>query len=109
MNCGVGHRCSSDLALLWCRWAAVAPIRPLAWEPPYTVGVALKRQERKRKGGRKGKRRKERKKLLYKRPYFNEHSLSLLLYLVFRASAPPTEELKLVQIAVCKIEWEVTG
>ena len=33
-----------DLALLWlwCRLAAVASIRPLAWEPPYAVGVALK-------------------------------------------------------------------
>ena len=26
---------------LWCRLAAVAPIRPLAWEPTYAVGVAL--------------------------------------------------------------------
>ena len=36
-----------DLALLWlwCRPAAVALIRPLAWEPPYTAGVALKRQK----------------------------------------------------------------
>jgi len=36
MSCGVGHRCSSDLVLLWlwCRPAATAPIRPLAWEPP---------------------------------------------------------------------------
>ena len=34
MNCGVGHRCGSDLALLWlwCRPVATAPIRPLAWE-----------------------------------------------------------------------------
>ena len=33
-----------DLALLWlwCRPAAVAPIRPLAWEPPYVTSVALK-------------------------------------------------------------------
>ena len=33
-----------DLALLWlwCRLAAVASIRPLAWEPPYAAGVALK-------------------------------------------------------------------
>ena len=30
--------------------AATAPIRPLAWEPPYVVGVALKRQKRKEKG-----------------------------------------------------------
>jgi len=40
-----------DLALLWlsCRPAAVAPIRPLAWEPPYAVGAALKKQETKKK------------------------------------------------------------
>ena len=33
-----------DLALLWlwCRLAATALIRPLAWEPPYATGVALK-------------------------------------------------------------------
>ena len=44
MSCGVGHRCGSDLALLWlwCRPAAVAQIRPLAWELPYASGVALK-------------------------------------------------------------------
>ena len=43
MSCGVGHMYSSDLALLWCRLAAVALIQPLAWEPQYAVGVALKR------------------------------------------------------------------
>ena len=33
-----------DLAWLWlrCRLAAVAPTGPLAWEPPYAVGAALK-------------------------------------------------------------------
>ena len=33
-----------DLVLLclWCRPAAVAPIGPLAWEPPYATNVALK-------------------------------------------------------------------
>ena len=38
-----------DLMLLWlwCRPAAVAPIQPLAWEPPYAVGAALKRQKTK--------------------------------------------------------------
>ena len=51
MRCGVGHRCGSDLALLWlwCRLAAVALIQPLAWEPLYAVGVALKRWEKKKK------------------------------------------------------------
>jgi len=27
---------------LWCRPAAVAPIGPLAWEPPHATGGALK-------------------------------------------------------------------
>ena len=41
VSCGVGHRCSSDLAVpwLWHRLAATAPITPLAWEPPYTSQV----------------------------------------------------------------------
>ena len=37
---------------LWCRLAAVALIGPLAWEPPYAVGVALKSQRKKRPLGR---------------------------------------------------------
>ena len=45
MSCGVGCRLGSDPALLWlwCRLAAVAPIRPLAWELPCTAGAALKK------------------------------------------------------------------
>ena len=48
MSCGVGRRRGSDLGLLqlWRRLAAVAPIRPLSWEPPYAMGVALKRQNK---------------------------------------------------------------
>ena len=47
MSHGVGRRCGLDLALLWlCRRPAVTPsIRPLAWEPPYALGMALKRQK----------------------------------------------------------------
>ena len=50
MSCGVGHRCRLDPVLLWlwCRPAAVVPIQPLAWEPPYAVGAALKRQKKKK-------------------------------------------------------------
>ena len=49
MSCGEGHRCGSDLELLWLwyRPAAAAPIQPLTWELPYTEGVALKRQKNK--------------------------------------------------------------
>ena len=41
---GVGCRHSWDPTSLWLwhRPAAVAPIRPLAWELPYAVGLALK-------------------------------------------------------------------
>ena len=51
MSCGVGRRQGSDPALLWlwCRWAAAAPIQPLAWESPYATGAALKRQKKKKK------------------------------------------------------------
>ena len=50
MSCGVGRRQGSDPALLWlwCRPAATAPIRPLAWKPLYAVGVTLKRQKTKK-------------------------------------------------------------
>ena len=42
MSCGVGCRRGSDPALLWLwrRPVATAPIRPLAWEPPYAAGAA---------------------------------------------------------------------
>ena len=47
VSCGVGRRRALDLPLLglWCRPAATALIQFLAWEFPYTVGVALKRQK----------------------------------------------------------------
>ena len=44
MSCDVGHRCGSDPVLLWlwCRSVAIATTGPLAWEPSYATGVALK-------------------------------------------------------------------
>ena len=47
MSGGVGCRLGLDPTLLWpwCRPAATAPIRPLAWEPPCAAGAALKRQK----------------------------------------------------------------
>ena len=46
VSCDVGCRCSLDPALLclWHRPVTTAPIGPLAWEPPYVAGVALKKQ-----------------------------------------------------------------
>ena len=54
MSCGVGRRCRLDPTLLWLWWrpAATAPIRPLAWEPPYAAKSSL----------RKGKKTKKKKK-----------------------------------------------
>ena len=51
MSCGVGRRHGSDSMLLWlwCRPAATAPIRPLAWEPPYGMIVALEETKKKEK------------------------------------------------------------
>ena len=49
MSCGVGRRQSSDPVLLWRRPVATAPIRALAWELPYAMGVAqeiVKRQKK---------------------------------------------------------------
>ena len=51
MRRGIAHRHSLDPVLLWlwCKLAAIALIRPLAWEHPYASGVTLKRQEKKKK------------------------------------------------------------
>ena len=37
------------LLWLWCRPAAVAPIRPPTWEPPYAPHAALKKKKKERK------------------------------------------------------------
>ena len=44
-------RDGSDLEWLWlwCRPAAVAPIWPLAWEPPYALEAALEKAKKKKK------------------------------------------------------------
>ena len=47
----MSRRCSLDHALLWLwyRPAAIAPIRPLAWDTPYAAGVALEKAKKKKK------------------------------------------------------------
>ena len=47
--CSLRYRLDATLLWLWCRLAAVAPIQPLAWEPPLAMGVVLKRQKQKNK------------------------------------------------------------
>ena len=55
MSCGVGRRHGSDLVLLWLwhRLATIAPIRPLAWELPYALSVALEKTKKKKKKKKK--------------------------------------------------------
>ena len=49
MNCGVDLRRRLDPVLLWmwCRSAATALIRPLAWEHPYAWGAAREKGPKK--------------------------------------------------------------
>ena len=52
MTCGVGHRHGLDPVRQWLWWrpAAIALIRPLAWEPTArAAGAALKRPKKKKK------------------------------------------------------------
>ena len=67
VRCGVGCRRGSDLMWLWL--AAVAPVGPLAWEPLYAVGAALKSK-------------KEKKDIKYSSLYFTESPcfLSILYF-----------------------------
>ena len=48
MSCDVGCIRGSDPSLLWlwCRPATIAPVGPLAWEPPYAEGVVLKKEKK---------------------------------------------------------------
>ena len=57
MSCGVGHRLSLHLVLLWLwrRPVATARIRSLALESPHAAGAALKRQKKKKKKKKKKK------------------------------------------------------
>ena len=49
MSCGVAHRCSSDLVLMWHRLVAAAPIQPLVSELSYAMAATLKRKKKKKK------------------------------------------------------------
>ena len=57
MSCGVGYRRGLDpeLLWLWCRLVATAPIRPLAWKPPYAAGAAREMAKKTKKDKKKKK------------------------------------------------------
>ena len=74
MSCGAGRRRGLDLALLWLwyRAAATAQIRPLAWEPPYAMGAALKKDKGKKIKERKKKEKRQKNNYQLKWPFKNE-------------------------------------
>ena len=98
MNCGVGRRHGSDLALLWLwrRLAATAPTGPLAWELPYASGVALKRQKTKKK-----KKRKEKKKTKIIQGWFNIRKSICVIHPTSRFKEKATWSFQLMQ----KTHW----
>ena len=49
MSCGVGSICGSDPELLWCRPAATAPIRLLAWETSKCFSCGPKKTKKQNK------------------------------------------------------------
>ena len=55
MSYDVGCRLGSDPVLLWlwCRPAATAPIRSLAWEPPYATAAAQEMAKRQKTNKKK--------------------------------------------------------
>ena len=67
VSCGVGHRCDSDLTLLWLwyRPEATALNRPLAWESPYIKSVALKSTKKKKKKKERKKDKEKKEKLMH--------------------------------------------
>ena len=85
----------SRTAVLWCIPAATALIRPLAWELPYAVGVALESKTKKKKKKKKGKR-KEKKKQAHR----TEHThtpLPLLSLALQKPLVPPSRSLRSTQ------------
>ena len=72
MSCNVGRRCGSDATLLWlwCRRAATALIRPLAWELPYVMSAALKSKKKKKKKRKAKKKERESRRGKTNNKYF---------------------------------------
>ena len=69
---------------LWYRLVAAAPIGPLAWEPPYATGMALKRpkkkknkQKNKTKKKKKKKKKRQKQQLLWQYKLINKNAFKI--------------------------------
>ena len=82
VSCVVSHRCSLDPAFqwLWCRPVATALIQSLAWEPPNTVGAAIKRQKKKKKKKKKEKKKEKKNKKKKKKKTKNKIFRHMISY-----------------------------
>ena len=78
MSCNVGHRCGSDLVLLWRKLEAVAPIQPLARELPYAASVVE---------GRKEGRARPEKQRIASYSHFQKHGASILPFTLGKRKA----------------------
>ena len=89
MSCSVGLRRGSDPALLWlwCRPVAAALIQPLAREPPYATGAALKRQKNKEEDP-EGQRRSALPQVTGSQDQFSPHTQLPVLDIEVRAALP---------------------
>ena len=95
MSCGVSRWYGSDpkLQWLWHRPVAAAPIRLLAWEPPYAMDAALQRQKI-----LKIKNKFQREKYLY-------HQMAYKLWLSFRCKVLP----QMINISLSRQEVTICG
>ena len=93
--CRCRHGSGPTLLWLWHRPAASAPIQPLAWEPPFTAGAALKRQ--KTKNNNKWKRTRSAPLLL--KPCEDTG----------RRQPSMNQELGLTRHRICQIPWSWTS
>ena len=77
MSCGIGRRHGLEPALLWLWWRPVATdlIGPLAWEPPYAMGAALKEKDKKQKTNKK-------KTTKYQKHKLSQFFLSIYIFIL---------------------------
>ena len=108
MSCGLGRRYGSDPTLpwLWYRSAAIAPIQPLAWEPPYAAGATLKRPKKQNKTKQKTKTKTKQNKKTKTKPlsYRHETCIKSLKYNLLLPVIPGQAEFNVNMMSILREE-----
>ena len=96
------------LLWLWVRPAAVALIRPLAWEPPYAAGTALEKDKKDKKQN-KTKQKKPKTKPPHKRLYGEKSLLFRLSSTHFPPclTLPPTMAIRGIGQFICYLVYRL--